>query len=306
MSELLALQDCPVCLTNDWRIVYDGPIRDGLFVFLPTQKKHVAQVVECGSCLLQRLKEFALADSDYETEEYRIKYNGTSNDRALLELHDEEQAHRVTLIGTKSLRGSTVVDVGCGHGAFLDSIGGLAANTIGIEPFTALHGSLVRRGHQVFSPSDLKLAKFRSKADLVTSFGVMEHLEDPYQHLTFAWNLVKPGGRLVLQTDNLDEILFQTGAPGFKDFFYRTAHNWYFAPETMKKIAVRAGLNNIKVSTFHEFGFSNFVNWHKQAKPTGDNHDSLLGSDFEAVWKSSIEHRGFGSLVTLLATKNEG
>ena len=234
-----------------------------------------------------------------------MDYNGTASDEALLALHDEEQAHRIALIGTKNLRHRTVIDVGCGHGAFLDSVGGLVANTIGIEPLTSLHSSLVGRGHEVFSPTDHALTDLRSKADLVTSFGVVEHLEDPYQHLTFSWSLVKPGGRLVLQTDNLNEILFKTEAPNFKEFFYRTAHNWYFAPTTVEKLAERAGLTNINVSTFHEFGFSNFINWHRQAKPTGDNHDSLLGSDFEAVWKSSIEHRGLGSLVTLTAIKNE-
>ena len=262
-------------------------------------------VVECALCTLQRLKEFALDPDDYVNDEYRLKYNGTVNDIDLLTIHDDEQASRITLIGTKNLRGAVVIDIGCGHGAFLDSIAGLATRTIGVEPFTALHASLNRRGHEVFTALDPEINHLVNSADLVTSFGVIEHLEDPLAHLTLGWSLVKPGGRLVLQTDNLDEILFRTQALNFREFFYRTAHNWYFTPSTTEQIATRAGIKNSVVTTFHEFGFSNFLNWHKDGKPTGNNHIPPLGTDFESVFKSSIERYGRGSLITLVATKDE-
>ena len=293
---------CPACDNSSWRIVYNGKIRDGMFgqfTFGPSE------VVECSLCALQRLKEFALDPEDYVNDEYRLKYNGTINDIDLLAIHDPEQASRIMLIGTKSLRGAMVIDIGCGHGAFLDSIAGLATRTIGVEPFTALHASLSRRGHEVFTAIDPKIEHIKNCADLVTSFGVIEHLENPLAHLIFGWSLVKPGGRFVLQTDNLDEILFHTQAQNFREFFYRTAHNWYFTPSTLERIARRAGIENSVVTTIHEFGFSNFLNWHKNGKPSGNNHIPPLGTDFESIFKSSIERSGRGSLITLVATKDE-
>jgi 2-polyprenyl-3-methyl-5-hydroxy-6-metoxy-1,4-benzoquinol methylase len=256
------------------------------------------------SCGLQKLSEFALSLENYENADYRTKYNGGTDDKFLLALHDEEQANRVSLIGTSKLRNSIVLDIGCGHGSFLDAIRGLAKSTIGIEPFTDLHDSLRNRSHQIFAPSEQLLQDLNGKIDIVTSFGVIEHLVDPLDHLIYAWSFVKPGGQLVLQTDNLDEILFVTDAQGFKEFFYRTAHNWYFSPGSLTQLAKSAQLQNFQVSTFQEYGFSNFVGWHKFGKPTGNDHVSILGRQFESAWKSSLEESGNGSLITLIAIKD--
>ena len=241
---------------------------------------------------------------NYKSADYRTKYNGGTNDQFLLALHDEEQANRVSLIGTNRLRNAVVVDIGCGHGSFLDAVSGLAEKTIGIEPFVELHESLRIRSHQVFVPSDKTLQILNAQADIVTSFGVIEHLADPLEHLLFAWRLVKPGGQFVLQTDNLDEILFVTEAKNFKEFFYRTAHNWYFSPTSLTQLAKSAQLHNFRISTFQEYGFSNFMDWHKFGKPTGNSHDPILGKQFESAWKSSVEESGNGSLITLIGTKN--
>lgn len=301
MNEIQLSKNCPVCKANSWRVIFSGRIRDGQFGNFTAGH---SKVVACTTCSVQRLSDFVLTIDEYEGDAYRLKYNGSKNDLALLALHDEEQASRMALIGTKLLRGSTVIDVGCGHGAFLDSVGGLASRTIGIEPFTELHSSLRDRGHEIFGPLDPKIVALVSSADLVTSFGVIEHLEDPYEHLTLAWSFVKSGGRLVLLTDNLDEILLSTSANNFEQFFYRTAHNWYFSPLTLERLAIRAGLKAIKISTVHEFNFSNFMNWHKESRPTGNLHTPPLGRDFESVWKSSVERTGHGSLVTMIATKD--
>ena len=242
---------------------------------------------------------------NYVSRDYRTKYNGGTNDQFLLALHDEEQANRVSLIGTSRLRNSIVVDIGCGHGSFLDAISGLAKSTIGIEPFTELHDSLRNRSHQVYAPSDESLQRLNAQADIVTSFGVIEHLVDPLEHLLFAWALVKPGGQFILQTDNVEEILFVTEARGFKEFFYRTAHNWYFSPSSLTQLTKSAQLQNFQVSTFQEYGFPNFISWHKFGKPTGNSHNPLLGKQFESAWKSGVEESGHGSLITLIATKND-
>ena len=300
MSVSRILDECPTCGINDWHVVFRGKIRAGAF---GTYTRDKSEIVECSSCSLQRLEAFALTADKYEGDEYRLKYNGTIDDVELLELHLDEQASRLTLIGTKNLKGATVIDVGCGHGAFLDTVGGLATSTIGIEPFKRLHESLIRRGHKVFSPSDPQTKFLQYSADFVTSFNVIEHLEDPYEHLVSSWNMVKPGGQIIVQTSNLNEILFSTEASGFKEFFYRTAHNWYFTPSTLGGLAIRTGLNAIEVSTFHEYNFLNFMNWHKMSKPTGNDGTFGLGNQFESIWKSSIEIAGQGSSIILRATK---
>ena len=292
---------CPACSNSKWNTVFTGAIRDGGYGQTTSTSTSVLQCVSCG---LQRLSEFALSLENYENADYRTKYNGGTNDQFLLELHDEEQANRVSLIGTSKLRNSIVLDIGCGHGSFLDAIRGLAKSTIGIEPFTELYESLRNRSHLIFPPDDQSLQDLNGEIDIVTSFGVIEHLVDPLDHLIYAWSFVKPGGQLVLQTDNLDEILYVTDARNFKEFFYRTAHNWYFSPSSLTNLAKSAQLQNFQVSTFQEYGFSKFLGWHKFGKPTGNTNGSILGNQFESAWKSGLEESGNGSLITLIATKD--
>jgi len=103
--------------------------------------------------------------------------------------------------------------------------------TYGIEPFHSMWDALQKRGHRVFETGSLALTQLAGQVDIVTCFGVIEHVEDPATLVRDCYKLLAPGGALYLQTDNLRDILMLTEAKHFSRFFYRTAHNWYFLPE---------------------------------------------------------------------------
>ena len=90
-----SISKCPVCEAISWRLVFQEKIRDGLFGQYTTDD---ARIVECESCSLQKLDFFVLTPEKYESDEYRIKYNGTKEETDLLALHDAEQANRLAVI----------------------------------------------------------------------------------------------------------------------------------------------------------------------------------------------------------------
>lgn len=300
-QERISSSICPVCSGQDYRVAYSGPIRDGVFGRVTETP---VNILECIGCGLRKLDKFILGAAEYSSDEYRQKYNDTAEDSKLLAMHDPEQAERLKLIGMHRLRGQTILDYGCGHGSFLDATSGVAEQTYGIEPFKGMWDSLRRRGHQIFASGADALSDMQGKVGIVTCFGVIEHVVDPVALLRDSYDLLAPGGTFYLQTDNLRDILMVTEAKEFPAFFYRTAHNWYFLPENIERLVKSAGFDDVVITTTHGFDFSNFMRWHREGMPTGLGAASFFGNVFENVWRTSVEAKGCGDLITLVAHKH--
>ena len=80
---------------------------------------------------------------------------------------------------------------------------------------------LANRGIEVLKPflSEASHAEFE-QFDLVTMFDVFEHLTDPIQGTECLLSYVKPGGRLVIGTSNLDHWSWSA----------TRGHHWYMDP----------------------------------------------------------------------------
>ncbi len=61
---------CPVCGTQNWTPVYQGPVRDGVFGRFSPE----TTVARCGGCGVDRLDEKdCIDDAAYQSEAYRTK-----------------------------------------------------------------------------------------------------------------------------------------------------------------------------------------------------------------------------------------
>ncbi len=99
--------------------------------------------------------------------------------------------------------GGRVVDVGAGAGIFLQECkaAGFGASFGAIEPTPELADACAAAGFDVFrglSDRACKEAVWANKADLVTSFEVIEHTVAPADFLAGLGKLVRPGGLLVV------------------------------------------------------------------------------------------------------------
>lgn len=237
------MTSCDLCNTQDYEVIYDGVIRDGV-VGIKTTIKH--KVVKCCGCGLVRLLDNPLTMEYYQSDEYRNAYNETTNSSDYIKMHDNEQPPRLDKIGADFFRGKKILDYGCGGGSFLDLVSGLSEKTLGIEPFSGYHESLKGRGHKIFPDIETAKSKYKGQVDRVVSFGVLEHVENPQQYLKNSFELLKKGGKMYLETDNLHDILMKLNIPSFDEFFYRTAHLWYFEDKTLKQMAEQASFSDIK------------------------------------------------------------
>lgn len=118
-----------------------------------------------------------------------------SHDRAKLKLVEE-------YVSLKP--GTEVLDVGCAVGSFLAKVRReRGVNTTGVDfkdfsKHPLLEGSKFLQGQ--FFEQDLPKKSF----DLITMWHFLEHDYDPLQSLAFAGELIRPGGRIIIEVPRLD------------------------------------------------------------------------------------------------------
>ncbi|NOX63086.1 MAG: class I SAM-dependent methyltransferase [Chloroflexi bacterium] len=121
----------------------------------------------------------------------------------------------------RDIRGQTVLDLGCGVGNFAALVADLGAKPIACDFAEAMitrtaqryaHRFPVVRGSAEAPPFPA------GRFDLVLAFDVIEHLYHPQAMLTRVRALLKPGGRLLLTTDNVQ--------PFYVGFLPKYARDW--------------------------------------------------------------------------------
>jgi SAM-dependent methyltransferase len=94
-----------------------------------------------------------------------------------------------------------VLDVGCGGGLFLRMMKEAGHEVVGLDAgFEAAHLAWSRNGVPVVCGILEQLPLAASRCAAVTMFHVLEHVPDPRAYLEAARELLRPAGRLIVQT----------------------------------------------------------------------------------------------------------
>lgn len=282
---------CICCESEKFETIYEGVIRSGSY---GKQTENSSKIIKCENCGLTRIEDFP--EIDYKSDEYRLDYNDTAQIEDYYRNHDLEQNPRINRIGIENFRNKVVLDFGCGGGSFLDLIKGFAKRTIAVEPFTGYHRSLKERGHEVYS-SIAECDHLKGEIDIIISFGVIEHINEPLQYLSDARSVLKPGGKMFIETDNLNDVLINLNFPEFLPFYYRTVHSWYFDSVSLTKLSSKAGFSKITPGFRHGFGLSNTLLWLKERKPWGNSKIAFITEEIDFHWVQMLERSGMAELL---------
>ncbi len=139
-----------------------------------------------------------------------------------------------------------VVDLGCGRGEFLDLLRARGIVAIGIESDPELVLAGRARGLDV-RPGDAVAELHRCEdASLggVVAFQVIEHLPFPrlLELLALARRKLRPGGRLVLETVNVQSVF-----PWTRAWSMDPTHRHPVHPETLRFLAEQAGFAEVEI-----------------------------------------------------------
>jgi 2-polyprenyl-3-methyl-5-hydroxy-6-metoxy-1,4-benzoquinol methylase len=290
---------CPICGVTSWKLAYSGSIRDGIH-----GKWKESEVRRCDGCGVDRLSEdVCLQHAEYESMEYRAHLAQDHNSENHFLTHDELAKFTLDTLWPRSLRGLTVADVGCGGGALLDHLSGLAQKLIAIEPSVAWADSLKERGYEWESSTASAAKNWQGKVDIVLSTQVIEHVEDPRAFLEEISKLLTPEGVAVISTPNRKDVLMELMPDEFPKFFYRSQHRWAFDEKSLSKCASLAGLNVVEVKHIHRYGLANAMNWYRHTKPMGRQSINPLDDTIDAHWKAWIESAGKSDNLYLILSR---
>ena len=196
---------CEICNSYDWKIIYSGPIRDGVF----GKFKKNCNIAICCTCKVQRLEEKSCLNFEkYVDNFYRKKVGQEADISEYFNIHDKQNLFTQNYIWPYSLRDKVLLDVGSGGGSLLDSFKGITSKQIAVEPFENYHSSLKSRGIEVFENLKIINKNYNNKIDFAFSIQVIEHVKNPVMFLKEIKKLLKFGGKLVVSTPNRNDILY--------------------------------------------------------------------------------------------------
>lgn len=290
---------CKLCGAAGVYTVFEDRIRTGS---VGSMSDCTYKVLECTECGVQYLSPFPDMGQDfYVSEQYRQTYDNSDDINTYFKKHDDDQISKISRIGMQNLQGKVIADFGCGGGSFLDMLRGRVGQTIAVEPFQRYHSSLKERGHEVF-----QWGKDVSEGilDLAVTFDVIEHVEDPLAFLGDIYRSLKPGGVAHIITPNRKEILMQLHKKLYSNFYYRTAHLWYFDSKSLTLAASQAGFKDINTTYHHKYDLSNMICWLKDNEPSGLNKTGLFDDRLNHQWSDFLEEKGLADSIWIVAHKD--
>jgi 2-polyprenyl-3-methyl-5-hydroxy-6-metoxy-1,4-benzoquinol methylase len=237
---------CPVCSSAQRRVLYSG-LRDRVF-FCAKGEWTLQECLSCGSAYLDPRPTpdtIHLAYQTYYTHQktdrlpakelrgarwlQRLLANGYKNWRfgadyrpsnilgvpiafllpPMRAVMDREFRHL-----PRPFSGARLLDIGFGDGKFLEDARAIGWGVVGIDP----DPEVVKNARELGLDVHTGLEAFTVEAglfDVITISHVMEHVHEPKAVLEACYRLLKPGGRLWLETPNIKSL----GASRFR-------HSW--------------------------------------------------------------------------------
>jgi 2-polyprenyl-3-methyl-5-hydroxy-6-metoxy-1,4-benzoquinol methylase len=173
-------------------------------------------VVTCTTCDLTyvtpRLSPRALLEQVYDASYWSSpvpRERGYGDYLGDAELYRATFARRLRALQRWLPSTGRALDVGSGPGVFLDVLREAGWEIAGLEPSAhARKAADSRLGRRVVRTGTLAEARFaRGSFDLVTFWDVLEHVPDPLDALRSARALLAPGGRLVVETQDVGSLV---------------------------------------------------------------------------------------------------
>lgn len=238
--------NCPVCLSNN--------IQDAGTVKSYQVPLYIKRCNNCNSLFQFPLPENVKGMYD---EAY---YSGTADYAYRDERNQYEYDKHVHFSRLNTMRrfipSGRLLDVGCSFGSFVKSANQFYdAYGIDLSSFAAKQGNAWLQEQRVFEgtlstplPSELFA---NGSYQVITLFEVAEHLVNPRAELQRAFQLLSPGGMLVIQTANF--AAWQAIEEGLDYAYFMPGHLVYYTANGLKGMLAEIGFKRFKEFTPVDF-----------------------------------------------------
>ena len=214
----------------------------------------------------------------------------------------------ITLNGKKSLieketgiAAGTILDVGCGTGAFLNKMNKGGWQVTGVEPDAGARNTAAELYNLIIQPSANLYNLAEAKFDAITLWHVLEHVHDIHGHLQQLVRLMKNDGKLFIAVPNYTS----SDAKQYKEMwaaFDVPRHLYHFSPHSMNLLLNKHGL---KIRKMKPMWFDSF--YVSMLSEKNQHREGNILSAFASGIKSNVNalaNNAHSSSLIYIATKN--
>lgn len=235
---------CNICDSSKYIILYKDELGDDVppldYNFSPKSRK-TYQIVKCNSCGLIYTNPMPMNIYAFYKDTVDEIYLATKKQRL-------QGAKKVVQEILKFKKGGNLLDIGCATGYFLD-VASEYFNVTGIELSEWAFKEAAKR-HEVYN-MPLSGIEFTKKFDVITLFGVIEHLTNPSKELDLISSCLKQSGLVVIYTPDIGGWLPRL--LGKKWWNFMGMHLYYFSKETCKGLLEKCGFSVIKIMNYTHY-----------------------------------------------------
>ena len=201
-------------------------------------KTHMVSCQTCGFHFSQKIP------SEKEIVDF---YDGYGRDDYLSPL-TIKRYHELLDEFEKYRKHNKILDVGCGIGYFLEVAQERGWEVYGTEYTDKAVEICEKKGIQVeqgkLNPEDFDIESF----DIITSFEVLEHINNPIEEINNFYSLLRKGGLVYLTTPNFNSLLRYRLKEAYNVITY-PEHLSYYTPKTINKLFKSIGFRKEKIRT---------------------------------------------------------
>ncbi len=226
-------------------------------------------------------------------------YGGT------LETPKEDISRRVEAIRnlSQSRKLKRILDFGSGNGEMIAALSE-HFTVEGLEPEEQARAKCLSDGKRV-SASIEELARSTEKFDLIALFHVVEHFYNPKIEFARIYDLLNPGGLLIIETPNAaDALLTEYQNEAFSNFTYWSHHPMLHSSVSLSNLVTAAGFCSIEVRNVQRYGLANHLYWMTHQKAGGHVHwENKFSPATEASYAQDLINQGKADTLWFQAEK---
>lgn len=227
---------CPICASKEYKVVLEDTIGDKYpeFGYDFSPKHNLAyRIVECKNCT------HAYASPRHEN--IWAQYQDIADDNYLqnVEQYTNTFEKVVSKLVEHKDKGS-LLDVGCSTGIFL-KVAQKHYEVEGLE-LSSWAVKIARQNGLTIHECLLENMPTDKKYDIITMWGVIEHLEYPDRELKYISNLLKPNGIVCFWTGDISSV--PANILGRKWWYVQGQHIQMFTEKSITKLFENNGFKN--------------------------------------------------------------
>lgn len=236
------------------------------------------QVLVCLRCAFQFFESPWPNDRAYYQEEYRLNHNPVlgaamgpdERFRACRPLMED----RVKRFRNEIPPGSTVLEIGCSSGFFLDAL--QSDYTVYGAEWNHEDAAYVRDvGELPCEEGEIEDIYPNKTFTAICAYAVLEHQADPMAWLAKVQKRLVRGGYLILEVPNSEDALLTLFPDtGYHAFWYRDCHPSNFNVSNLAHAMVNNGFET-NVYTHQRYSLENHLNWRRTGKPMGSAEEAM-------------------------------